>query len=55
MQVWGFLMIDEMFKADQIADHIAAMSAKQRQVHIWTTATLDVLYPLAYGLSLIHI
>lgn len=49
MQVWGFMLIDEMFKADQIADHIAAMSEKQKQVHIWTTATLDVLYPLAYG------
>ncbi len=50
MHFWGFLLIDEMFKAEQISQHIAAMSEKQKQVHIWTTATLDVLYPLAYGL-----
>lgn len=49
MQVWGFQLIDEMSNAAQIADHIAAMSAKQKQVHIWATATLDVLYPFAYG------
>ena len=49
MQVWGFMLIDEMFNVEQISEHIAALSDKQKQVHIWTTATLDVLYPLAYG------
>lgn len=49
MQLWGFGIIDEMFVASQINDHIGAMTAKQKQAHIWTTATLDVLYPFVYA------
>ena len=49
MQIWDFILIDEMYNADQISGHIAAMSEKQKLVHIWTTATLDVLYPLVFG------
>lgn len=47
--VWDFMLIDEMFDARQIADHIAALSTTQKKVHIWTTATVDVLYPFAYS------
>lgn len=50
MHIWDFLLIDEMYDAEQISAHISALSAEQKQVHIWTTATLDVLYPLVYGL-----
>ncbi|MGC1507002.1 hypothetical protein [Ketobacter sp.] len=49
MQIWDFMLIDEMSNADQIDNHIATMTATQKLAHIWTTATLDVLYPLAYG------
>ncbi len=49
MQIWDFMLIDEMFNADQINNHIISMTVAQKQAHIWTTATLDVLYPLAYG------
>ena len=34
MQVWGFMLIDEMFNVEQISEHIAALSDKQKQVHI---------------------
>lgn len=46
---WNFGIIDEMYVAEEIRHHIAAMSAKQRLVHAWMTATLDVAYPFAYG------
>ncbi len=49
MLVWDFELIDEMYRADVIAAHVRAMSAEQRTVHAWMTATLDVAYPLAYG------
>ena len=49
MHIWDFILIDEMYNPEQISSHIAAMSGEQKHVHIWTTATLDVLYPLVYG------
>lgn len=49
MHVGQFGIIDEMYNAEKISAHIAAMTPKQKQFHIWTTATLDVAYPLAYG------
>ena len=49
MQVWDFWVIDEMFSKERILAHIEALSDKQRLVHVWTTATLDVAYPFAYG------
>ena len=49
MQIWDFVLIDEMFNAEQISNHIDALSATQKQVHIWTTVTLDVVYPFAYA------
>ncbi|MCI5043499.1 MAG: hypothetical protein MRY72_02280 [Aquisalinus sp.] len=49
MLVWEFEVIDEFSDPDFIRAHIDAMSEVQRQVHIWTTATLDVAYPLTYG------
>ena len=49
MWVWDFQIIDEMFNAEQILTHVAALTAEQKQVHIITTATLDVAYPFAYG------
>jgi hypothetical protein len=49
MHVWKFHIIDEMFNAGQITDHIAAMSPEQRHVHAWLTGTIDVAYPFAYS------
>lgn len=49
MQIWDFMLIDEMYDAEQISSHIAAMTDTQKDVHIWTTVSLDVLYPLVYG------
>ena len=49
MAVWDFQLIDEMYRASEIEAHVLAMSPTQRTVHIWMTATLDVLYPLVYG------
>ncbi len=49
MAHWDFLLIDEMSDPAAIRQHLAEMSSTQRTVHAWTTATLDVAYPLTYG------
>ena len=50
MAAWDFVLIDEMSDPSAIRSHLAEMTATQKSVHIWTTAILDVAYPLAYGL-----
>ncbi len=50
MMTWEFVMIDEMSNPEAIRTHLASMTQEQKNVHLWTTATLDVLYPFAYGL-----
>lgn len=47
---WDLTLIDRIGDPEQVRQTISSMNATQRQVHIWTTATLDVLYPLTYGL-----
>ncbi|NRB38914.1 MAG: hypothetical protein HRU20_10680 [Pseudomonadales bacterium] len=42
--------IDTISDADQVREIIAAMTTPQRTAHAWITGTIDVLYPLAYGL-----
>ena len=49
MHIWQFGIIDEMYSASKIRDHIDAMSPVQRKVHAWMTGTLDVAYPFVYG------
>lgn len=49
MYAYDFVLIDEMWKPDEIRNYIAGFSPEQKRAHIWTTATLDVLYPLTYG------
>lgn len=50
MAIWDFEIIDGMSHPDRIRDHVAHMSQSQRTVHAWMTATLDVAYPITYGL-----
>lgn len=49
MKKFGFTIIDEMYDPEKIRGHIAAFTPTQTKAHIWTTATLDVAYPLTYG------
>ena len=49
MHRYGFLLIDEMWDPEKIHKYIEELTPKQRDVHIWTTLTLDVLFPFAYG------
>jgi hypothetical protein len=48
--VWGVIFIDGISSPDEVRIVIAQMTAEQKIVHAWATATLDVAYPLAYGL-----
>jgi len=50
MLVWDFQVIDELFLRQEILNAVAGLDRTQRHVHILTTATLDVLYPFAYGI-----
>jgi hypothetical protein len=45
----GFEIIDEIYDVETLQRHLAAMTNTQKLVHAWTTASLDVLYPFAYG------
>lgn len=48
-QNWGMTFLDAISSPEQARAHIEALSPEQIRVHIWTTAIVDVLYPLAYG------
>lgn len=47
--IWNLSFLDAMSDPDEVRATIASMSSDQRVAHAWITATLDVLYPLAYG------
>ena len=47
--LWGLTFIDGISDPSQVREVIAGMTSDQRVAHAWTTATLDVAYPLAYG------
>ncbi len=49
MRAYDFTLIDEMWKPDEIAAYLGTLSEEQKRAHIWTTASLDVLYPIVYG------
>lgn len=49
MHKYGFLLIDEMWDPEKIHQHIEQLTPLQQNAHIWTTATLDVAFPFAYG------
>ncbi len=42
-------LIDAIVEPDLVRQIIAEMTPHQRARHAWITATLDVVYPLAYG------
>ena len=46
---WGISFIDAISDPEAVRQAIASLTADQRIVHVWITATLDVAYPLAYG------
>ncbi|MFT6437772.1 MAG: hypothetical protein ACJAVI_005853 [Candidatus Azotimanducaceae bacterium] len=48
--IWGVMFIDGISSPDEVRIVISQMSAEQKIVHAWVTATLDVAYPLSYGL-----
>ena len=47
--VWEITLLDRLSDPAEVRQAIAAMTAEQRVIHAWITATLDVAYPLAYG------
>ena len=47
---WGLTLLDSITSPDDARALIASFSPEQITVHVWTTAVVDVAYPLAYGL-----
>jgi hypothetical protein len=43
-------LIDSVSSPDEARTLIAQMNTEQRTAHAWITGTIDVLYPLVYGL-----
>lgn len=48
-QIYDFKLIDEISDPQHVAPQVALMSSLQIKAHIWVTAILDVLFPLAYA------
>jgi hypothetical protein len=48
-QAAGGALLDMKMTAKEATALLAAMSEKQKQMHLVATLTLDTLYPLAYG------
>lgn len=46
---FDLVLLDTLSDPDEIRSAIAAMTEKQRELHAFLTATLDVAYPAAYG------
>ena len=42
--------VDSISDPDEVRAAIAAFTSEQKVAHAWITATVDVLYPLVYGL-----
>lgn len=47
---FGMAFIDPISDPDEVRAAIAGFSSEQKVAHAWITATVDVLYPLVYGL-----
>lgn len=47
---WGLTLLDSITSPDDARALIASFSPEQITAHVWTTAVVDVAYPLAYGL-----
>ena len=48
--IWDMELLDGMFDPDTISDHLRSLNVGQKRAHIWTTTTIDIIYPFAYGL-----
>ena len=46
---WDIVFLDRLRSSCESVARLIAYSPGQREVHIWVTSTLDVLYPLSYG------
>ena len=44
-----FSLLDEVYSLDVVQAKLEALSSEQKRIHTITTATLDTMYPLAYG------
>tara|TARA_R110002072_G_scaffold56097_12_gene145618 strand:- start:7090 stop:7575 length:486 start_codon:yes stop_codon:yes gene_type:complete len=47
---WGLTLLDSITSPSDSRGLIGSFTQEQIMVHVWTTAVVDVAYPLAYGL-----
>ncbi len=48
-RIWDLTLIDAISSPDEVRAVLSGMTAEQKTAHAWTTATLDVAFPLVYG------
>lgn len=46
---WQFTLLDQLVSASESREVVRAMTPEQRHVHLLTTTTLDVVFPLILG------
>ena len=51
--LWRLSLLDTISDPAKVREAIAMMSEDQRLAHSWITATLDVVYPIVYGIFFI--
>ena len=44
------ILLDSLWQPERVRAAIADMDATQRAAHIWLTSTVDVVFPIAFGL-----
>ena len=47
---YNLVLLDGISDPQTAREIIATMTAQQRSVHVWVTSTLDVAYPITYGI-----
>lgn len=53
IQRYELIFLDMLWNPEVTRAAVASMSLEQRAVHAWITGTLDVIYPIAFGLFLL--
>ncbi len=47
---YNLVLLDSLSDPTEVRNMLANMTEQQRSVHVWVTSTLDVAYPIAYGI-----
>ena len=46
---WNLTLLDEVYSTNEARELLLQMTDDQKVVHLWITASLDVIYPIVFG------